>query len=45
VQSRIGLHVLYERIPDLRVAPDYEPDFLPLMILPLRRTLPVVWHV
>jgi cytochrome P450 len=42
-QGRIGLRVLFERLPDLRVVPDAPLDFAPLALLPLRRSLPVRW--
>lgn len=43
VQGAMGLKVLFERLPSLRPAPDVPLDFMPLALLPVRRTLPVVW--
>jgi cytochrome P450 len=42
-EAGIGLRVLFERLPDLRVVPDAPLDFAPLTILPMRLTLPVTW--
>jgi cytochrome P450 len=42
-QSRIGLQVLFERLPGLRVQPDAPLDFADLALLPLRLSLPVRW--
>jgi cytochrome P450 len=42
-EARIGLRVLYERLPELRVVDDAPLDFAPLTILPMRLTLPVTW--
>ncbi|SDB96274.1 Cytochrome P450 [Raineyella antarctica] len=43
VQGTTGLKVLYERLPSLRPAADIPLDFVPLALLPIRRTLPVLW--
>jgi hypothetical protein len=43
LQATIGVRTLFERLPDLRVAPDYPLDFAPLVILPKRLSLPVNW--
>lgn len=42
-EAGIGLRVLFERLPDLRVVPEAPLDFAPLTILPMRLTLPVAW--
>lgn len=42
-QGTAGVRTLFERLPDLRVAPDFDQDFLPLMMLPIRRKLTVNW--
>jgi cytochrome P450 len=42
-QSRVGLQVLFERLPSLRVDPDAPLDFADLALLPLRQSLPVRW--
>jgi cytochrome P450 len=42
-EAGIGLRVLFERLPDLRVVPDLPLDFAPLTILPMRLTLPVTF--
>jgi cytochrome P450 len=45
VEAEVGLRALFERLPDLRVAPDAPLDFAALAMLPLRRSLPVTWSV
>ncbi|WP_395106188.1 cytochrome P450 [Actinomadura sp. SCN-SB] len=42
-QATIGIRTLYERLPGLRVEPGYPLDFAPLLILPKRNSLPVIW--
>jgi cytochrome P450 len=43
VQGATGLRVLYSRLPSLRAVPTQEHSFLPLAMLPIRRTLYVEW--
>ena len=45
VQGTTGLKVLYERLPSIRPADEIPLDFMPLALLPIRRTLPVLWDV
>jgi cytochrome P450 len=42
-QGAAGLRVLFGRLPSLRAVPDQPLDFLPLAMLPIRRTLQVTW--
>jgi cytochrome P450 len=42
-QGRVGLQVLFERLPGLRAEPDAPLDFADLALLPLRQSLPVRW--
>lgn len=42
-QGSIGLRVLFERLPTLRMIPDQPLDFEPLAILPVRKSLLVSW--
>jgi cytochrome P450 len=42
-EARIGLRVLFERLPDLRTVTPLPLDFAPIAILPMRQTLPVRW--
>ncbi len=43
VEAQIGLRVLFERLPDLRIVPDQPLNFAPLAMLPLRLSMPVTW--
>jgi cytochrome P450 len=43
LQGTIGLRVAYERLKSLRTKPDQALDFLPLALLPIRRSLQVQW--
>ncbi|WP_342660453.1 Biotin biosynthesis cytochrome P450 [Rhodococcus ruber] len=43
MQGTAGVRVLFERLPSLRIAPDFEQDFLPLIMLPIRRSLAATW--
>ncbi len=43
VEAQVGLSVLFERLPDLRIVPDQPLDFAPLAMLPLRLSMPVTW--
>ncbi|MFV9430794.1 cytochrome P450 [Rhodococcus rhodochrous] len=45
VQGATALKVLFERLPSLRPATEVPLDFLPIALLPVRRTLPVTWDV
>ncbi len=45
VQGATALKVLFERLPSLRPAAEVPLDFLPIALLPVRRTLPVTWDV
>ena len=45
VQGATALKVLFERLPSLRPTDDVPLDFLPIALLPVRRTLPVTWDV
>jgi cytochrome P450 len=42
-QGAAGLRVLFGRLPSLRAVPDQPLDFLPLAMLPIRRSLRVTW--
>lgn len=42
-QGVIGLQVAYERLPNLRLSSENKSDFLPLAMLPIRRSLYVTW--
>jgi cytochrome P450 len=42
-QSRVGLQVLFERLPSLRADLEAPLDFADLALLPLRLSLPVRW--
>jgi cytochrome P450 len=42
-QGRVGLQVLFERLPSLRADLDAPLDFADLALLPLRQSLPVRW--
>lgn len=42
-QGTIGLKVAYERLPHLKLAPENKSDFMPLAMLPIRRTLYVTY--
>jgi cytochrome P450 len=42
-QGRVGLQVLFERLPTLRADLDAPLDFADLALLPLRQSLPVRW--
>ncbi|MCZ4586285.1 cytochrome P450 [Rhodococcus opacus] len=42
-QGTAGVRVLFERLPSLRIAPDFAQDFLPLVMLPIRRSLVATW--
>lgn len=43
VQGATGLRVLFSRLPSLRAVADQEHSFLPLAMLPIRRTLYTRW--
>ncbi|WAB99267.1 cytochrome P450 [Pseudomonas putida] len=43
LQGTIGLRVAFERLKSLRVTPGQELDFLPLALLPIRRSIQVEW--
>ncbi|MCQ4128230.1 cytochrome P450 [Rhodococcus erythropolis] len=43
MQGTAGVRTLFERLPSLRIAPDFEQDFLPLVMLPIRRSLAASW--
>ena len=43
LEARVGLQVLYERIPDIRVAPDVAYEYQPTAIVRVLERLPVVW--
>ncbi|UEA60974.1 cytochrome P450 [Gordonia otitidis] len=43
-QGTAGVRTLFERLPSLRIAPDFEQDFLPLIMLPIRRSLAATWN-
>lgn len=43
MQGTAGVKVLFERLLSLRIAPDFEQDFLPLVMLPIRRSLAAAW--
>ena len=42
-QGRVGLQVLFERLPTLRADLDAPLDFADLALLPLRQSLPARW--
>jgi hypothetical protein len=42
-EARIGLQVLYERLPDIRVAPDTSYEYQPTAIVRVLERLPVIW--
>ncbi|MER5750367.1 cytochrome P450 [Streptomyces sp. NPDC002088] len=42
-QGAIGLRVAYERLAGLHAVPEQPQDFLPLAMLPIRRSLQVAW--
>lgn len=42
-QGTAGIRVLLERLPSLRIAPDATQDFLPMIMLPIRRSLTATW--
>jgi cytochrome P450 len=44
-QGAAGLRVLFGRLPGLRAVPDQPLDFLPLAMLPIRRSLQVAWDL
>jgi len=44
-EGRIAMEVLRERLPGLRVAPDFVPDWLPNTAFRKVRRMPVVWEV
>lgn len=43
-QGTAALRVLFNRLPSLRAVPDAPQDFLPLAMLPIRRSLMVQWN-
>lgn len=43
VQGAAGLKVLFERLPSLRPEAEVPLDFIRMALVPVRRTLPVVW--
>lgn len=43
LQGPIGLRVLYERLPELRMIPDQPLDFADVALLPIRQSLRVSW--
>src|SRR5699024_10175610 len=43
VQCANGLRVLFSRLPTLRTVPTQEHSFLPMALLPIRRTLYAAW--
>ncbi|UZF48402.1 cytochrome P450 [Rhodococcus rhodochrous] len=43
MQGTAGVRTLFERLPSLRIAPDFEQDFLPMVMLPIRRSLAAAW--
>lgn len=43
LQGAVGLQVLYESLPALSVDPDLPLDFARIVLLPVRRSLPVHW--
>jgi ferredoxin-NADP reductase len=45
VQGATGLQVLFERLPSLRPAPEVPLDFVRMVFVPARRSLPVTWDV
>ncbi|MFH5823168.1 cytochrome P450 [Georgenia sp. AZ-5] len=45
VQGAAGLQVLFERLPSLRPAPEVPLDFVRMVFVPARRSLPVTWDV
>jgi cytochrome P450/ferredoxin-NADP reductase len=44
-QGSTGLKVLFERLPSLRPAKDWDLDFVRMALLPVRRSLDVQWDV
>lgn len=44
VQGTVGLKVLYERLPGLHPAENWELDFIRMALLPVRRSLQVRWN-
>lgn len=44
VQGTTGLQVLHERLPSIRPVEGFPLDFVPIPLLPIRRTLPVQWN-
>lgn len=44
VQGTTGLKVLFERLPSIRPKNANELDFLPIVLLPVRRSLQVTWE-
>lgn len=45
VQGPTGLKVLFERLPSLRPADELPMDFVKMVLLPVRLSLPVTWDV
>ena len=45
VQGPTGLKVLFERLPSLRPTDDIPMDFVKMVLLPVRLSLPVTWDV
>ncbi|OJW02518.1 MAG: cytochrome [Microbacterium sp. 67-17] len=45
VQGPTGLKVLFERLPSLRPAGEIPMDFLKMVLLPVRLSLPVTWDL
>lgn len=44
LQGTIGVRVAFERLKSLQATPGQAPDFLPLALLPIRRSLQVQWQ-
>src|SRR5699024_9645774 len=45
VQAPTGLQVLFERLPSITVTDPDSVDFLPMALLPARRSLHVTWDL
>lgn len=45
LQGAIGLQILFEQLPSLTVDPDMPLDFARIVLLPVRRSLPVHWKI
>jgi cytochrome P450 len=43
LEARVGLQVLYDRLPDIRVVPDTAYEYQPTAIVRVLERLPVVW--